>query len=36
MNEDENNRPYDWQDKVIITAGWICVVVLIGLMLYGR
>jgi hypothetical protein len=33
--EQEQQRPFDWQDRVVIGAGWVAVVALIGILVYG-
>lgn len=33
---DEEDRPYNWQDKLVITASWICFVICLGIMIYDR
>lgn len=35
-DEYERTRPYDWQDKLVITASWICFVICLGILIWGK
>lgn len=34
--EKEQQRPYDWQDKLVIGASWVCFVVCLGILIWGK
>ena len=36
MNRNDPNRPMDWQDKTVITAGCICIVLCLLILAWGR
>lgn len=34
--EQEQNRPFDWQDKLVMWAGWICFCICLGILFWGK
>jgi hypothetical protein len=36
MNRNDPNRPYDWQDKLVSSAGCIAIVLCLLILAWGR
>jgi len=36
MTRDDPNRPYDWQDRLVIGASVLCIVACVAIMVWGR
>jgi len=36
MNRNDPNRPMDWQDKLVISAGLVCIVACLAILAWGR